>query len=101
MANSDRLLFDPNTYDPSHLDAEQVTILGLGPIWQSDNIKAKERAASQLEAGGVMAFGLSEREHGADIYNTDMVLTPARDNDAEGAERPVFRASGEKYYIGN
>ena len=150
MANSDRLLFDPNTYDPSHFDAEtrrrlravidwfeqrgknkllrddleaawvsdfldfikrerifatfltpseygggdpnkrwdtsrnaalseifgfyglsywyaeQVTILGLGPIWQSDNIKAKERAASQLEAGGVMAFGLSEREHGAE-----------------------------------
>ena len=88
-------------YGLSYWYAEQVTILGLGPIWQSDNIKAKERAASQLEAGGVMAFGLSEREHGADIYNTDMVLTPARDNDAEGAERPVFRASGEKYYIGN
>jgi acyl-CoA dehydrogenase len=185
MANSDRLLFDPNTYDPSHFDpetrrqlravidwfegrgkakllrddleaawvsdfldfikqerifatfltpseygggdpnkrwdtsrnaalseifgfyglsywyAEQVTILGLGPIWQSDNIKAKERAASQLEAGGVMAFGLSEREHGADIYNTDMLLTPARDNGAAGPEEPVFRASGEKYYIGN
>ena len=56
---------------------EQVTILGLGPIWQSENIKAKERAATQLENGGVMAFALSERDHGADIYNTDMVLTPA------------------------
>jgi acyl-CoA dehydrogenase len=88
-------------YGLSYWYAEQVTILGLGPIWQSDNIKAKERAASQLEAGGVMAFGLSEREHGADIYNTDMVLTPARDNGAEGPEGPVFRASGEKYYIGN
>jgi acyl-CoA dehydrogenase len=89
-------------YGLSYWYAEQVTILGLGPIWQSDNIKAKERAAAQLEAGGVMAFGLSEREHGADIYNTDMLLTPARDDkDAEGGERPVFRASGEKYYIGN
>ncbi|UQX11673.1 acyl-CoA dehydrogenase family protein [Candidatus Mycobacterium methanotrophicum] len=88
-------------YGLSYWYAEQVTILGLGPIWQSDNTKAKERAARQLEAGGVMAFGLSEREHGADIYNTDMLLTPARDNGAEGAERPVFRASGEKYYIGN
>ena len=63
-------------YGLAYWYAEQVTILGLGPIWQSDNIKAKERAAEQLEAGGVMAFGLSEREHGADIYNTDMVLTP-------------------------
>jgi acyl-CoA dehydrogenase len=87
-------------YGLSYWYAEQVTILGLGPIWQSDNIKAKERAAAQLEAGGVMAFALSEREHGADIYNTDMLLTPASDDD-EGPEGPVFRASGEKYYIGN
>jgi acyl-CoA dehydrogenase len=84
-------------YGLSYWYAEQVTILGLGPIWQSDNIKAKERAAAQLEAGGVMAFALSEREHGADIYNTDLVLTPAHDDD----EGVVFRASGEKYYIGN
>jgi acyl-CoA dehydrogenase len=82
-------------YGLAYWYAEQVTILGLGPIWQSDNIKAKERAAEQLEAGSVMAFGLSEREHGADIYNTDMVLTPT---DEEGI---VFRASGQKYYIGN
>ncbi len=34
------------------------------------------KAADDLEAGEVMAFGLSEREHGADVYNTDMVLTP-------------------------
>jgi acyl-CoA dehydrogenase len=88
-------------YGLSYWYAEQVTILGLGPIWQSDNIKAKERAAAQLEAGGVMAFALSEREHGADIYNTDLLLTPAQDEDVEGGERPVFRASGEKYYIGN
>lgn len=85
-------------YGLAYWYAEQVTILGLGPIWQSDNIKAKQRAAEQLEAGGVMAFALSEREHGADIYNTDMLLTPARDGDDEGV---IFRASGEKYYIGN
>lgn len=83
-------------YGLSYWYAEQVTILGLGPIWQSENIKAKQRAADKLEAGGVMAFGLSEREHGADIYNTDMLLTPAVDD-----EGVVFRASGEKYYIGN
>ncbi|WP_179466488.1 acyl-CoA dehydrogenase family protein [Mycolicibacterium vinylchloridicum] len=84
-------------YGLAYWYAEQVTILGLGPIWQSDNIKAKQRAADQLEAGGVMAFALSEREHGADIYNTDMILTPA-EADAEGV---VFRATGQKYYIGN
>ena len=71
----------------------QVTALGLGPVWQSDNAVARARAAAALEEGGVAAFGLSEREHGADIYSTDMVLTP----DGQGG----YRANGGKYYIGN
>ena len=71
----------------------QVTILGLGPIWQSDNAAARERAAQLLEDGAIFAFGLSEKEHGADIYSTDMVLTPV----AGGG----FTATGGKYYIGN
>jgi acyl-CoA dehydrogenase len=70
----------------------QVSILGLGPIWQSSNEDARRRAAKLLEEGAIFAFGLSEREHGADIYSTDMVLTP----DGGG-----FRANGGKYYIGN
>ncbi|MBM4633705.1 acyl-CoA dehydrogenase family protein [Prescottella equi] len=76
----------------------QVTVLGLGPIWMSANAAARERAAEQLDAGGVMAFGLSEREHGADVYSTDMLLTP---QDPAGSGDAVFRANGTKYYIGN
>ncbi len=86
-------------YGLAYWYTEQVTILGLGPIWQSNNKEAMTRAADQLEAGGVMAFGLSERDHGADIYNTDLVLTPT--GGEPGQEGVVFRASGEKYYIGN
>ncbi len=71
----------------------QVTALGLGPVWQSENAAARERAAAALEAGGVAAFGLSEREHGADIYSTDLVLRA----DGKGG----YLATGEKYYIGN
>ncbi|MCE7009745.1 acyl-CoA/acyl-ACP dehydrogenase [Kibdelosporangium philippinense] len=71
----------------------QVTVLGLGPVWQSDNAVARQRAASELARGQVAAFGLSEKEHGADIYASDMVLTP----DGEGG----YRANGGKYYIGN
>ncbi|WP_410641798.1 acyl-CoA dehydrogenase [Amycolatopsis sp. lyj-346] len=70
----------------------QVTILGLGPVWQSGNDAARKRAADALDAGGVGAFGLSEKDHGADIYSSDMVLT--RDGDG-------YRATGSKYYIGN
>jgi acyl-CoA dehydrogenase len=70
----------------------QVTALGLGPIWMSDNEDAKRKAAAQLETGEVFAFGLSERTHGADVYQTDMILTPSEQG---------WTASGEKYYIGN
>ncbi|MEU7062779.1 acyl-CoA dehydrogenase family protein [Streptomyces sp. NPDC046161] len=73
--------------------AWQVTILGLGPVWQSDNAAARSRAAQLLGEGEVFAFGLSEKTHGADIYSTDMLLEP----DGEGG----FRARGSKYYIGN
>ncbi len=86
-------------YGLTYWYTEQVTILGLGPIWQSENKDAKLRAADDLEAGEVMAFGLSEREHGADVYNTDLVLTPASDEDR--ANGILYRATGEKYYIGN
>jgi acyl-CoA dehydrogenase len=86
-------------YGLTYWYTEQVTILGLGPVWQSENKDAKLRAADDLEAGEVMAFGLSEREHGADVYSTDMVLTPASEEDR--AEGILYRASGEKYYIGN
>lgn len=73
--------------------AWQVTILGLGPVWQSDNAAARARAAELLAQGEVFAFGLSEKAHGADIYSTDMLLEP----DGDGG----FRATGSKYYIGN
>jgi acyl-CoA dehydrogenase len=41
----------------------------------------------------VFAFGLSERDHGADIYSTEMSLSPQKDG--------TYRANGSKYYIGN
>jgi acyl-CoA dehydrogenase len=71
----------------------QVTILGLGPIWMSPNEKAKKKAAKFLREGAIFAFGLSEREHGADLYSTETSLHP----DGKGG----WLARGEKYYIGN
>ncbi len=71
----------------------QVSILGLGPIWMSKNISLKRQAAQRLKEGHIFAFGLSERAHGADIYATEMSLTPQSDG--------TYRANGSKYYIGN
>jgi acyl-CoA dehydrogenase len=71
----------------------QVSMLGLGPIFNGDNEQAKMRAAQLLKDGAVFAFGLSEREHGADIYSSDMQLVPQ--------EGGGYVARGSKYYIGN
>ena len=71
----------------------QVSILGLGPIWMSNNEGIKKKTAQLLREGGIFAFGLSEKEHGADIYSTEMALTP------QGGG--TYRANGRKYYIGN
>lgn len=72
----------------------QVSVLGLGPLWMSENEAMRKRTAKAIEDGGIFAFGLSEKDHGADIYSTDMVLT--RDESLPG-----WRANGRKYYIGN
>ena len=80
-------------YGLSYWYAWQVTILGLGPIWMSGNEKVKQRTAAMLDEGGIFAFGLSERAHGADLYSSEMMLTPL----GEGR----YVADGGKYYIGN
>ncbi len=71
----------------------QVTLLGLGPVWMSANETIRRETAGLLRDGHIFGFGLSEKEHGADLYQTDMLLS----DDPKGG----FRASGSKYYIGN
>lgn len=71
----------------------QVSILGLGPIWMSKNEDVKKKTAQLLKEGGIFAFGLSEKEHGADLYSTEMVLKVLGDG--------KYEAKGSKYYIGN
>ncbi len=71
----------------------QVSILGLGPIWMGKNEEVKKKTAQLLKDGGIFAFGLSEKEHGADLYSSDMALTPLGDG--------KYVADGGKYYIGN
>jgi acyl-CoA dehydrogenase len=71
----------------------QVSVLGLGPIWMSDNQALRRETAALLREGAIFGFGLSEKQHGADIYSTDMVLTAQADG--------TYLANGGKYYIGN
>jgi len=71
----------------------QVTILGLGPIWMGNNEEIKKKTAKLLEEGHIFAFGLSEKEHGADLYSSDMML--------KNLGNGKYLANGDKYYIGN
>jgi len=71
----------------------QVSMLGLAPIWLGSNEAIKQKTAKLLQDGKVFAFGLSEKEHGADIYSSDMMLKPQNDGS--------YKANGDKYYIGN
>ncbi|MEX1300368.1 MAG: acyl-CoA dehydrogenase [Desulfotignum sp.] len=80
-------------YNLSHWYAWQVSILGLGPIWMGDNENLKKKTAQLLKEGHIFAFGLSEKAHGADLYASDMALTPLGDGH--------YVADGGKYYIGN
>ncbi len=80
-------------YNLSHWYTWQVSILGLGPIWMADNEGIKKKTAQLLKDGHIFAFGLSEKDHGADLYASDMALTPL----GEGK----YVADGGKYYIGN
>lgn len=71
----------------------QVSILGVGPIWMGNNEYQKKELAKQLKEGEVFAFGMSEKEHGADLYANECKITPV----GEGK----YVANGNKYYIGN
>jgi acyl-CoA dehydrogenase len=71
----------------------QVSMLGLGPIWISKNEVIKKKAAKLLQDGEIFAFGLSEKEHGADLIGSDMELAPNGDG--------TYTANGDKFYIGN
>ena len=80
-------------YGLSYWYAWQVTILGLGPIWMGSNEEVKHKTAQLLKDGGIFAFGLSEKEHGADTYSSEMRLYPQGNG--------THLAKGSKYYIGN
>ncbi len=80
-------------YNLSHWYALQVSVLGLGPIFMGKNEAVKKKTAQMLKEGGIFAFGLSERAHGADLYSSEMLLTPLAEN--------KYVADGGKYYIGN
>ena len=54
-------------FSPAHAYSLHVSFLGLFPILMSANEALKLEAIARLEGGGLFAFGVSERAHGADL----------------------------------
>jgi acyl-CoA dehydrogenase len=80
-------------FNPAHGYSLHVSFLGLFPILTSDNEPLKREAVARLEAGGLFAFGVSEKAHGSDLFANEFLLTPAPTGG--------WTAEGSKYYIGN
>lgn len=71
----------------------QVSVLGVSPVWMSNNEEQKKELAQQLKDGHIFAFGMSEKGHGADLYSNECTIRPTGDG--------KYVANGNKYYIGN
>lgn len=77
---------------PAHAYSLHVTFLGLFSILMGSNAELKREAVAAMEAGGLLAFGVSEKEHGSDLFATEFTVS---EHDTG------MIASGSKYYIGN
>ncbi len=80
-------------YGAAYWYTYHVSTLGLDPVLLGDNEEAKHKAIHKMKTNALCAFGLSEKEHGADIYSSEMKLYPKGDG--------TYLANGSKYYIGN
>lgn len=80
-------------FSPSHGYSLQTTFLGLFAILMGSNADLKREAVAALEAGELLAFGVSEKDHGSDLLGNEFIVTET----APGQ----FVADGRKYYIGN
>jgi acyl-CoA dehydrogenase len=80
-------------FSPAHGYSLQVTFLGLFSILMGANCALKHEAVAALEAGGLLAFGVSEKNHGSDLLGNEFTLREIGSG--------CFVANGTKYYIGN
>jgi len=80
-------------FSPAHGYSLQVTFLGLFSILMGRNAELKREAVAALESGALLAFGVSEKNHGSDLLANEFTLEKI------GPGRLL--ANGGKYYIGN
>jgi len=80
-------------YSPAHGYSLQVSFLGLFSILMGSNTNLKKEAVAEMEAGNLLAFGVSEKDHGSDLLANEFTIAET--------DTGTFVANGAKYYIGN
>ena len=80
-------------FSPAHGYSLQTTFLGLSAVLMGTNVELKRETVAALEAGGLLAFGISERGHGSDLLGGEFTVSEV--------DAGQFVANGAKYYIGN
>jgi alkylation response protein AidB-like acyl-CoA dehydrogenase len=68
------------------------TYLGCVPVWLAGHPEQARALASRVRGGAVVSWGLSERDHGADLIAGELTAT---------AEPDGWRLDGEKWLINN
>jgi len=80
-------------FSTAHGYSLHVTFLGLFAVMMGSNVPLKKEAVAALERGELLAFGISEKDHGSDLLASEFRVTSV------GPGR--YFAGGRKYYIGN
>ncbi|MCF1595002.1 acyl-CoA dehydrogenase family protein [Streptomyces muensis] len=79
--------------------AHGKTFLGAAPVWVAGTADQVARLAERVRAGEAVCWGLTERDHGADLLASEFTAV------AEAAADPIagggWRLTGEKWLINN
>ncbi|WP_329282407.1 acyl-CoA dehydrogenase family protein [Streptomyces sp. NBC_01451] len=82
--------------------AHGKTFLGAAPVWVAGTPDQAARLAERVRGGEAVSWGLTERDHGADLLASEFAAVPETDAGTNGgAVGPGWRLTGEKWLINN
>lgn len=82
--------------------AHGKTFLGSAPVWVAGTPEQATRLAERVRGGEAVCWGLTERDHGADLLASEFAAVAETDADAGAeAEAVGWRLTGEKWLINN
>ncbi|MFF4054422.1 acyl-CoA dehydrogenase family protein [Streptomyces sp. NPDC001668] len=80
--------------------AHGKTFLGTAPVWVAGTAEQSARIAARVRAGEAVCWGLTERDHGADLLAGEMTAVAETDSEPGGGAGG-WRLTGEKWLINN